>query len=98
MINLYSIHDRTEERFSPLFPADNDGIAQRRLIQTLTSPNAERMSLRQFPADFMLMQLGTFDEKSGHIEGCVPRPVTSVESVVLTLSSVPSDAQPAGPK
>lgn len=96
---LYSILDLKAGSYSPLFPADNDGVAQRMLIQTLTAPGAERTNLRQFPSDFDLRRVGSFDEFTGELLAIqFPVSVCSVSSVVLTLSSVPADAQPTQPQ
>lgn len=99
---LYTIMDSKAEgslnAFGPLFPADNDNLAQRLLINTLTAPGAERTNLRAFPDDFTLVVLGSYDQITGEIKTLPRRVVCSVKSVVLTLSSVPADVQPTQPQ
>lgn len=82
--NLYSIFDRKAARYAPPFVADNDGIAQRNLIQALQQPS----QLTQFPEDFSLIILATMEMENGVIQPLeVPRIVCTVQQCLQMAGS-----------
>lgn len=69
MLNIYCIKDTKAGYMSPFY-LQNDEIAIRSFKKAANDvqPNA----VNDFPEDKELWFLGTFDERTGKIEGCEP--------------------------
>lgn len=60
--NAYSLFDTKSLLFSPPFYQPVDGAAVRLLADLVNDPNT---TVGRHPADFVLYQLGTFDDQKG---------------------------------
>ena len=60
-INLYVIYDRVAEISSPIFSAQTEGVALRRVAHLLNEPTTQ-------PEDYGLLHLGTYDDQSVQLE------------------------------
>nr|WAE43814.1 MAG: nonstructural protein [Microviridae sp.] len=64
--NLYAIYDTKTELHAPPVVFENDGEALRSVMQYLQ--NAEgNTPMHKFPNDFVLLQVGKWEEKSGKV-------------------------------
>jgi len=59
---LYSVYDSKVQSFSPPFIQRNNADATRNFAQAAAEPNSQ---LAQFPSDFSLYFIGTFDSETG---------------------------------
>lgn len=67
MLRVYSLFDRKMREFGALVLAPTDGAVKRGLLEAFRSGRVSTLS--QYPADFELHCLGTFDESSGELVG-----------------------------
>lgn len=64
MLNLFAVRDSKAEAFMPPFTATNKGLA----IRSFTDAVNDKSSIfSKYPDDFVLYDLGTFDESTGII-------------------------------
>jgi hypothetical protein len=76
---LYSIFDSKAEGYSPPFCAKTDGLATR-VVKGAVVPGT---SLYDYPADFTLYRIGSFDPVSGIVTGNAPAQfVANVSSLI----------------
>lgn len=76
--SVYSVKDVKAGNFLPPFTAGNDVVASRLLSQVV---NQGRGNLAEFPEDFDLYQVGTWDSEVGNIEPTSQRFVLHVNSL-----------------
>lgn len=77
---MYCLFDSRSASFQPPFVASHEGEATRGVIMGLRSGKA---LFAQFPTEFSLYQVGTFDSVSGELISLVPpRHVVNVASLV----------------
>lgn len=93
--NLYSVFDRKAVAHSAPFLAENDEMAIRQLLSTIRNPQMRETSLLQFPEDFSLVRLGSFDVRSGCVsgldgDGALPELIIQASSVVVIASGTPA--------
>lgn len=79
-MKLYAIYDRLAESYGNVMEFTTDGVAIRTLSQEVNRQD-ERNNLYLHPQDFMLYQLGEYDQTTGKIAG-EPRMVVSCNSLV----------------
>ena len=63
MMSVYSIKDCKSQTFSGLYPIANDALAIR-AFSSEDIKNNYRM-IKEFPGDFQLFRIGTFDDVTG---------------------------------
>lgn len=80
---LYSVHDSKKGDYSPPFLGKTDEDAVRQLKSTMLNPSMKNSSIVMFPADFVLVVIGTFDVETGVIEPYGP-------SQVMPCSAIPA--------
>lgn len=64
-MRMYSLHDTKAGRFTPPFLASSDEEAKRIVYMTASTGQASMLS--QFPGDFTLYMVGTWDEDNGTV-------------------------------
>lgn len=64
-VNLYSVRDVKTGVFLPPMACHNSGHAKRVLMQRLME---DMSTWKQFPGDFQLYSVGTFDDSSGIVK------------------------------
>jgi len=72
LLQLYSIYDKKAGSYSAPFTSKHIAEAIRGITMLLTEG---KTTFAQFPADYTLIQVGSFDEASGKLEntiGAVP--------------------------
>jgi len=79
---MYAIRDVKTECFLPPMYSHNDGSAMRDLHIAITS--GALRTVKQFPQDYRLMRVGTFDEESGVVTGV---PVTFIQEVDVIMQA-----------
>lgn len=65
LLKVYSIHDRKAEIFNRPFMESNEVIAIRNVERAFLDPNS---AFHQFPNDFELVCLGSYDDLTGKFE------------------------------
>lgn len=78
---IYSVHDLKSQDYAPPFVAMNDEVATRMFGMLVSDPATLP---GQFPEDYRLYRIGTFDSQSAVIESAVP--VLVVDGGTLTTS------------
>lgn len=63
---LVSIYDRKAEYYLPIWPSENEMTAARQFMNLVK--DSETM-IKKNPEDFILFKVGTFDDKTGKVEG-----------------------------
>lgn len=66
IVGMYSVYDRKGGLFGQPFFAPNDALATRHIYMR---EKHEPGQLTEFPEDFMLVKIGTFDYNTGHLDG-----------------------------
>lgn len=77
---VFAIRDVKSDSYGPLVAVASVGIARRTFLEAVRQPNSP---LGQYPEDFMLYELGSYDAQSGAIDG-LPVPVlvmTAIEAL-----------------
>lgn len=77
MVNIYAVRD-DKLGFSTMFTAVNDVVAIRNFASAVNTPGTV---MHEFPEDFVICRLGTFDDDKGVISPELPTVVTSAMSV-----------------
>ena len=62
LVNLFSVYDERSERYGVPFSAPNDAVAEREFATLVKDPNT---AFGQWPEDYALWRVGTFDRKTG---------------------------------
>lgn len=75
-INLYSVKDTKLGKFAQPFSAPNDDIAIRMLTSTV---RASGNTINEFPEDYQLFKLGSYDEDTGKLASDVKFLVNAFE-------------------
>lgn len=65
IVGMYSVFDRKSDVFGTPFFTLNDALAQRYVYMR---EKADPGQLSEFPEDFLLVQLGTFDPQLGEVK------------------------------
>lgn len=65
-VNMYSVFDRKGNMFNQPFFAVNDVMASRTVYMR---EKVEPGQLSEFPEDFMLVRVGSFDHTTGDVDG-----------------------------
>lgn len=66
MLKVYSIYDSKAKVFNPPFYQKNAGEAARSFTKIV---NDQQGLINEFPEDYILMEIGTFNDETGLIEG-----------------------------
>jgi hypothetical protein len=69
IVNVYAVFDAVAKVFLPPFVQANDGLACRSFVRAV---NDRASQLGQFPADFQLYRIGSFDDQTAVLESEVP--------------------------
>jgi len=69
IVNVYAVFDSVAKIYLPPWVQANDGLACRSFVHAV---NDRSNQLGQFPADFSLYRVGTFDDQTGVLEAEVP--------------------------
>lgn len=82
LYNAYSMKDTKSGTFGIPFFKINDNLAQRDFITLMKQADGV---MKQFPADFELWKVGTFDDQVGVMNGGYPEyMMNGVEAVNMT--------------
>lgn len=81
---VYSIFDKKAAIFSPPFYAPHNEIAMRNVAMAARNLDSQ---LGQYPSDFALYRLGTFDDSSAQMDTGRP------EFIIEVIGLVPVDTQ-----
>lgn len=65
----FSIYDTKAEIFNPPFYQRNAGEAARSFSKIVNESNS---LLNQYPEDYVLIQIGSFNDETGMLESCKP--------------------------
>lgn len=65
-VNMYSVFDRKANMFNHPFFAAHDVLASRTVYMR---EKVDSSSLSEFPDDFMLVKVGSFDPVTGDVDG-----------------------------
>nr|QJB19633.1 MAG: nonstructural protein [Microvirus sp.] len=85
-LNVYSAYDAKSELFMSPFMAVNDGTAVRLFGGVVRDSNT---LVGQYPDDFQLFHLATFDDKTGAYESIAPaKLIVAASSLVGVLPTV----------
>ena len=76
---MYSVKDSVADCFLMPFQALTDAEAFRMVRTAATDPNS---NLSQFPNDYSLFYIGTFDDCTGVIDSSVPSLLVHVSSLI----------------
>lgn len=79
-MNMYALYDKATELFSYPFCAPTDAMALRQLGFLLQDP---RSTAGKFPREISLWIVGSYDEKTGHIETDKTYPKHLAEAAVV---------------
>lgn len=63
--NIYAVYDRKAQSYLPIFQAQREATAVRSFNEALMNPE---LPLNQYPSDFDLCHLGSFDTDTGVIQ------------------------------
>lgn len=66
MNNLYAIFDKKADEFDIIWEAKNPAVASRAFINMVKDQNNP---MNAYPEDYELYQLGTFERKTGKVNG-----------------------------
>lgn len=84
MLQVYTLHDRVADTYLAPFYAANDADAQRMMRRELYNGQSQ---LSMFSADYALLLIGAFDDKTGTI-----RPREEPKSLGLLSALMPQKA------
>jgi len=74
LVQVYSVFDVKSEVYMMVLPSMNDGMIKRELMVELRKPSM----MREFPDDYRLYQVGTWDDTRGELKGSMPRLVCTI--------------------
>lgn len=80
ILQIFSVYDKAVQAFMPPFYARSKGEAIRSFSEAC---NDEKHNFNKHAADFSLMQLGEFEDKSGIFSTAEPSRVVSALEVML---------------
>lgn len=66
---LYSVYDSKASYFLTPWPCRNDGMARREFAGVCSNPDSP---MGKFPADFVLFQVGEYDDHDAKLTSAVP--------------------------
>lgn len=91
MNKLYAVRDVKSDSFGAPMSIASLGLAKRALVEIVKGGQGP---VALYPADFMLYELGEYDEDSGTITPVLPAPrfVATVQEIVHEAQSVPAAA------
>ena len=78
-MKLYSIFDMKAHAYGPLLAYQTDGEAARAVAMALREKGS---SISEFPEDFNLACLGTWDPQTGQVVGADPLVVCNLSALV----------------
>lgn len=90
IVMAYSLFDEKAGVFSPPFFVGTEGLALRAVTDLVTD---NRTTVARHPEDFVLYELGTFDDQTGIVESSRPRPVVKVVSLVPQQPRLPLEGE-----
>lgn len=85
LLNVFSVFDVKAAHYGQPFFMANRGAAQRAIQMQLRQDQSSLLA--QYPADFQLYQLGTFDDDSGLFNPVSPQFIISVADLVEVTSN-----------
>lgn len=73
---IYSVRDEGTASFGPPFVMQNDTIMKRSIAELVAAegakPEAQRIEMMRYPADFSVFCVGSFDTETGEVSAAVP--------------------------
>lgn len=78
-MEMYAIFDRKLGEYGPIATAQNDAMVLRGLTQEIRKGDSP---LVEFPTDFDVMHVGSFDVTTGVVTAVLPRLVSGVADLV----------------
>lgn len=85
-LNIYTIYDIKAEAYLTPFFSPNKGLALRMFMQAGAEPTS---NVHQFPADFTLFELGSFEQDTAKFE--IHNAVINMGTALQHLSSMASN-------
>lgn len=82
---IVSIFDKKAGLFAPLNCVEREIDIMRSLQQVLNEPNSSS-TIAQFPEDFVLYRMGTFDKESGVIISFDPEVICEISNLLSKQS------------
>lgn len=84
MLSMYSIFDSRSGIYNSPFVAFSDGDASRAVIRQARNPESQ---IAQFPEDYVLYRIGSFDERTGLLTQVTPETVARISTLVAIPES-----------
>lgn len=88
---LFAILDTKGQFYTPPFTARNVQLAQRSFAETANTPEHP---FNKHADDYILYQIGTFDDENSVIETHKPHPLGSAKSYILPYGDILEEEQP----
>lgn len=91
-MKLYSIYDLKAQTYAPPFVARNDEVAVRMILEACRDA---RIPLAQYPADFQLRVVASWDDEKAVVadELAYPLVLSSVEELIQAITPAPVEAK-----
>jgi len=80
MVKIFAIRDKKADSYMVPFFQHNAPLAMRSVAGAMMD---DTTSLAQYPDDFDLYELGTYDDQSGELVGRAPQFICSARSLVI---------------
>lgn len=90
ILHAYSLYDEKAGSFSPPFFMASEGLALRAVSDLLQDRNT---TPARHPNDFMLYQVGSFDDFTGAFDPIKPRPIVKASSLLPQQQSLPLERE-----
>lgn len=81
---IFSVRDSASELFGQPFYVPSRGVAMRSFADEVNRQAVDN-ALNQHPEDFILFELGSFDESTGVLEPCQPVQVSRAKDLFLKV-------------
>jgi hypothetical protein len=85
-VKIFAIYDDKSMAFQRPFPGETAGVVTRSLTDVVNDPNHE---FCKYTEDFILHELGEFDERTGVITPCETGPVVVCRLSALKVTGTP---------
>lgn len=90
---VFSVYDNKAVAFIRPFTAPTLGVTVRAFTEALSDPRHE---FAKYPHDYVLYEIGEFDDQLGEIRAIQPRSHGLVSALVKSYAGVPSDETGTG--
>ena len=92
LMQVYSLRDTKSEVYLLPMYAHNHGSAMREIYAAVRGKYMKMVS--EYPEDFRLMHIGSFDDQAGLIDGLEPQFVSEVKTIIDAYNEEKQDEQP----